>query len=131
MNFTEFVEELYEAKKCKEGYHWNSEEGKCVPMESSGDKYATKPIHDFDIIGNTGIDGDGYALEDKDKVTEMWNRSHRTPKQIRKDEEQERQNRAQDARMRYGKSGRPPEEPLKKGEVRKWDKVKKQWVSNK
>ena len=49
------------------------------------------------------------------------------------DAEQERANKAQDDRMRYGKKGKAYAEKnaLRPGEVKRWDKENKKWVSNK
>lgn len=56
---------------------------------------------------------------------------HRTAKDERRLQDAERKHRDDDNRMRYGKSGKPPEKQLRPGEVRRWDKVQKKWVSNK
>ena len=56
---------------------------------------------------------------------------HRTAKDERRMQDAERKHRDDDNRMRYGKSGKPPEKQLRPGEVRRWDKAQKKWVSNK
>ena len=53
----------------------------------------------------------------------------------KKVEDDERKHREQDARMKYGKNFKDfmssDEDRLKPGEVRRYDKRKKKWVSNK
>mgnify|MGYP001497466270 CR=1 FL=1 len=126
MNFSEFNESLQnplfekkgEAPKCPEGYKWNSKLGKCEPkvkqkaQENPGDKHRTL-IGNFNVYGATGINGDGYALEDggeasadaaagagssmsEEVVTEMsndWLDDHKYQKRLA-DEDQ--RNKAQD-----------------------------------
>ena len=56
----------------------------------------------------------------------------------KKDTEREKEYSKKDARMKYGKNWKQftkdvesAKERLKPGEVKRWDKEKKQWVSNK
>jgi len=50
-------------------------------------------------------------------------------------DKQEKQFKKDDARMKYGKNFKDfmsdKEKPLRPGEVKRYDKVKKKWVSNK
>lgn len=163
MDFTDFTQSLkdplFEKKgeqpQCPEGYKWNKKMGKCEPKvktpkgENPGDKYNSRLNGDFNIWGATGLNGDGYALEDdgipstdavtaagmamsEETFTEMksdWLSDHKYQKKLA-DEEQH--NREQDNRMKYGKKGAPQDEtPLKKGEVRKFNKETGKWESNK
>ena len=142
MNFSEFLESLqnplYEVKgkgpKCPGGHRWDKELKKCVPDDSKrgenpGDKAMPGPMTDYTVWGATGIDGDGYALAE-DNVEEAMT-YHPTEKDKKRYEKQDAENKAKDDRMKYGKSGKPQEKPLRPGEVKKWDDIKKRWVSNK
>lgn len=160
MNYSEFNESirapLFEKKgeepQCPDGYKWNKKLGRCVPAkvqnkgENPGDKYRSLNGN-FSVWGATGIDGDGYALEDDGNpsaeaaasasvsegvVTEMksdWLSDHKYQKRLA---DEERRNKAQDERMKYGRKGKPMDEvPLKKGEVRSYNKQTGKWESNK
>jgi len=142
MNFTEYLEAfsnpIYEEEgknpKCGEGLKWDKELQMCVPdpksknQENPGDRDKID-VPMFDTHGATGIDGDGYALEESDSVSEMY--TQKTEKQRKRDEEITSKFKERDERMKYGKAGKPKEEPLLPGEVKKWDKSKNRWVSNK
>lgn len=162
MNFSEFNEAmkapLFEKKgegpQCPDGYKWNKKLGRCVPGklrdkgENPGDKYRSHNGN-YNVWGATGIDGDGYALEDDGNpsaeaaagvsmsmsegvVTEMksdWLSDHKYQKRL---DDEDRKNKAQDERMKYGKKGMPSEDrPLKKGEVLSYNKATGKWESNK
>ena len=162
MNFSEFNESLqsplFEKKgenpECPEGYKWNNKMGKCEPKvkaktgENPGDKHRSL-IGNFGVWGATGINGDGYALEDNGEagsdaieaagsamseqtVTEMhneWLKDHKYQKRLA---DEDKRNKEQDLRMRYGKKGKEPyDKPLKPGEVRKFNKATGKWESNK
>ena len=163
MNFSEFNESLQnplfekkgETPECPEGYKWNKKLGRCEPKgksskgENPGDKYNNKLNGDFNVWGATGLNGDGYALEDdnipstdavsaagvamsEETFTEMrsdWLSDHKYQKRLA---DEDRRNKEQDDRMKYGKSGKPSEEkPLLPGEVRKFNKETGKWESNK
>lgn len=151
MNFSEFNESLrdplFEKKgenpECPEGFKWNSKLGKCEPkvkQKKNRENPGQKNLPDgpnFRVWGHTGLNGDGYALEDDGGINndagleglgEMM--YHRTAKDEKRLEDADRKNKEQDDRMRYGKSGKPPAE-LRRGEVKKWDKNLKRYVSNK
>ena len=90
-----------------------------------------------DGVDGLDMDGDGYAWEEDigaNMNAEMNERVyHKTDKERQRDDETALIHKAQDDRMRYGKTGKPhtEEKPLRPGEVRKWDKENKKWVSNK
>jgi len=142
MNFTDYInsisDPLYEEEgkgpKCGVGLKWDKELKMCVPdpksktEENPGDKYKIDPPM-FNVWGDTGINGDGYALEEP-RLKEMY--TQHSEKQRRSDEESAKNYKEMDDRMKYGKKGKPPEEEeLLPGEVKTWDKFKKAWVSNK
>ena len=84
------------------------------------------------------MNGDAPAIADTSGQinNDTWKESimyHPTEKDKRKDAERERQHRAQDDRMRYGKKGKKymDDTALRPGEVKRWDKENKKWVSNK
>lgn len=150
MNFSEFNESLRdplfekkgETPECPEGFKWNNKLGKCEPKvkakknrENPGQKNLPQGPG-FNVWGATGLNGDGYALEDDGGINndagleglgEMY---HRTPKEEKRLADTERKHKEQDDRMKYGKSGKPSEQ-LRPGEVKKWDKDLKRYVSNK
>lgn len=146
MNFSEFCESmqdpLYEKKgeepKCEAGYTWNKKLGKCVPErnrnhagENPGERYLPNPVGGFDVFGATGIDGDGYAMEEEvDRVQEaiMY---HRTAKDEKRLADAERKHKEADDRMKYGKTGKPEAKPLRPGEVRRFNKETGKYESNK
>lgn len=162
MNFSEFNESLQnplfekkgETPECPEGYKWNKKLGKCEPkvkqkaQENPGDKHRTL-MGNFNVYGATGINGDGYALEDsgeasaeaaagagssmsEEVVSEMsndWLSDHKYQKRLA---DEDKRHKEQDARMKYGKKGKPSDErPLKKGEVLSYNKETGKWESNK
>lgn len=128
MNFSEFSEAFDKSKKKKYAKQPKKRQ------DNPGDKNIVGQTHPYDIIGATGMDGDNYAWAENippNNVTEMSQYSLSSREQKVADD-REKAAKDQDNRMRYGKKGRPTEDaPLRKGEVRRWDKVKKQWVSNK
>ena len=139
LNFSEWQESLtnpqYQVEgkepKCPEGYKYDKQLKTCVPdtskgHENPGEKECPQSLASYNVIGATGINGDGYAIGVEEAV--MF---HPSEKEKRKDEERERQNKEQDDRMRYGKSGKPEGDVLRPGEVKKYDKRLKRWVSNK
>lgn len=157
MDFSQFCDSLEdplyieeEKVKCKSGYKYDEKLKKCVPTANTkqtrtqnvGDKSIPDPLMGWDTWGASGIDGDGYALAveeevdhvkqsvptvDKMSYTEKYD-----PKHQEQLDKQDVEHKKQDDRMRYGKTGKSSEEkPLRPGEVRKWDKVSKKWVSNK
>ena len=73
-------------------------------------------------------DKDMKVMAPSIKETMMY---HKTQKDEKRQEDAARKHREDDNRMRYGKSGRPPETKLRPGEVRRWDKNLKRYVSNK
>ena len=135
MDFSEFLESiqdpLYEVKgekKCPEGFKYDSKIKKCVPATKNGrgdvpGDAMPEPLDTFQVWGASGLNGDGYAMEESLDLT-----AHKYMKRI---EKREKENKEQDDRMRYGKSGKPPEKPLRRGEVKRWDDIEKRWVSNK
>ena len=144
MNFSDFCESLSdplyveEGKvQCKPGFKYDKKLGKCVPAanmkttssQNEGDKLLPDPLGGWDTWGATGIDGDGYAMEEETVKEAMM--YHPTEKDKKRYDKQDAEHKAQDDRMRYGKTGKAPEKPLRRGEVRRWDKVQKKWVSNK
>ena len=163
MNFSEFNESLEsplfekkgETPECPEGYKWNKKLGKCEPKvkakknhENPGDKHRSL-IGNFNVFGASGMNGDGYALEDggeagaeaateagaamsEETVTEMrndWLTDHKYQKRLA---DADKAAKEQDDRMRYGKKGKPSDEkPLRRGEVRKFNKETGKYESNK
>lgn len=142
MNFSEFCESLseplYEKKgetKCKSGYTYNKKLGKCVPEvdgknragENPGDKTLPGGYGSFNVWGATGLNGDGYALEEM-KLTD-----YEDSKYQRRIAKHEAENKASDERMKYGKRGKEAYEKdtLRPGEVRKFNKETGKWESNK
>ena len=82
MNYTEFCEYLdnqeneltYEAKlpQCPPGYVWCRKRKDCIPKTEkdkvSGRLYQKDNYHSgasYNVWGKTGVNGDGYAWEDK------------------------------------------------------------------
>ena len=174
MNFSDFCESLSDPLyveedkvQCKPGFKYDKKLGKCVPAanmkttssQNEGDKLLPDPLGGWDTWGATGIDGDGYAMEEetdtskrpsikdekKKKKTNVKHYDglgiaptvkealmyHPTEKDRKRYDKQDAEHKAQDDRMRYGKTSKAPEKPLRRGEVRRWDKVQKKWVSNK
>lgn len=138
LNFSEWQDSLinptYQVEgkdpKCPDGHKWDKKLQTCVPDtkngENPGEKECPSPMLGYDIIGATGIDGDGVAI-----AVEEGMAYQETSKEKKARENQELSHKKDDDRMRYGKSGRPPEETLRPGEVKKWNAVEKRWVSNK
>ena len=177
MDFSEFCESLEdpiyvgeEKVTCRKGFKYDKKLGKCVPeantqttnKQNPGESQLPEPLGGWNTWGATGMNGDGYALEektsddpkdwpsikDKSKLKKAKYKYdphmkvnapniqedvpyHRTAKDERRMQDAERKHRDDDNRMRYGKSGKPPEKQLRPGEVRRWDKAQKKWVSNK
>lgn len=132
MNFSEFSESYDKtSKKKKEVKQKLQKRG-----DNPGDKNIVGQQHPFNTIGHTGLNGDGTAWEENispNMDAEMNERMyHKTDKERKQDEDRALIHKAEDDRMRYGKKGKPSEsETLRPGEVRRWDKVNKKWVSNK
>lgn len=176
MNFSEFCESmqdpLYEKKgdnpKCEAGYTWNEKLGKCVPErnknhagENPGQRYLPNPVGGFDVFGSTGIDGDGYAMEEqadhmkdapsikdakpKKKTKVKYDPDmkvfapsiketimyHKTSRDYKRMADADKKHKEADDRMKYGKSGKEPETKLRRGEVRKFNKETGKYESNK
>ncbi len=123
--------------KCTEGHKWDSKLKTCVPDnkngENPGQKECPSPMLGYDIFGSTGVNGDGVAIAVKEEtILEKPIYTQRSEKDSRQDLESVKKHKEQDDRMRYGKSGKPTDsESLRPGEVKRWDKVEKRWVSNK
>lgn len=143
MNFSEFLDSIqdpiYEEKgkepKCPGGHKWDEKLKKCVPGEgkkgdTKGEQELPDPLASFDVWGATGLNGDGYAMEEGLSLTSKYNLSRR---ERERDESNNRAAKEQDNRMRFGKKGRPSEgdTPLRRGEVKRWDRELGRWVSNK
>ena len=74
MNFTEFckslTDPLYETKggkKCPKGFRFNKKLNQCVPIDKQGGYSEPRPemMDSVNVWGATGINGDGYAVEDE------------------------------------------------------------------
>ena len=75
MNFTEFCEALrsplYEVKgkdpTCPKGFRWDKKLKQCVLVDTSEVPSQPRPdaLDTFVVWGATGLDGDGYAMEDR------------------------------------------------------------------
>lgn len=130
MNFSEFSESYDKGEKKKSARKNKKRRG-----DNPGDKSTVGKTHPFNVIGNTGMDGDGYAWEEDigANMNAEMNESQMSGREQRKAEETAAKHIEDDNRMRYGKAGKPhtEEKPLRPGEVRKWDKENKKWVSNK
>ena len=139
MDYSEFLKSLrdplYEVKgkipQCPPGYRWDTKSMRCLP-KTDKDKVSDQNPPDaspqnmaaFNVWGATGLNGDGYAIEEETMYQE-------TESEKRKREEKEANHKKDDDRMRYGKSGKPPEDELIPGEVRKFNKETGKWESNK
>ena len=82
------------------------------------------------MYGATGLNGDGYAMEEGLSLTSKYNLSRRER------ERDESNNRAPRNKITVCVSVRkvdPPrgDTPLRRGEVKRWDKELGRWVSNK
>lgn len=129
MNFSEFSEAYDKAEKKK-----STRKKKAKRGENPGDKNIVGQTHPFDVIGDTGIDGDGYAWAEEIPANNMnEGMSSYSEKEKRKLEDQEREHKKQDDRMRYGKKGKEYHDKtqLRPGEVKRWDTIERRWVSNK
>lgn len=151
MNFSDYCSSMHdplftEDKKptCKSGFVYDKELKKCIPAanakttnkENPGQRALPGALGGWMTWGSTGLNGDGYALESDGEAPdsmseEVVSEMTYSGKQKARIDKQEEDARAQDNRMKYGKTGRPPEKQLRPGEVRKWDKVQGKWVSNK
>lgn len=132
MNFSEFSESYNKSSKKKKDRKLNLQKR----GDNPGDKNVVGQQHPFNVIGQTGLNGDGYAYEEDiaaNMNAEMNEKMyHKTDRERKQDQDAALIHKADDDRMRYGKKGKPPEsESLRPGEVRHWDKVNKKWVSNK
>ena len=61
---------IYEAKgkkECPEGFRWNKKLKQCVPVSNTDIPGDPRPdaLDTFAVWGATGLDGDGYAMEDQ------------------------------------------------------------------
>ena len=133
MNFSEFSEAYDKAEKKKA-----TRKKKAKRQDNPGDKNIVGQTHPYTVIGDTGMNGDNHAVaDDSGQINnETWQESimyHPTEKDKRKEAERERANKVQDERMRYGKKGKAYHDAtsLRPGEVKRWDKENKKWVSNK
>ena len=138
MNFSEFSE-AYEKKKEKSK---KIKTKKVNAKENPGDKNVVGNVHPYNVIGSTGLNGDSPAFAEdgiigpnpvaEENIEEAMT-YHPTEKDKKRQEKKESEHKAQDDRMRYGKKGKAYAEKnsLRPGEVKRWDKVKQQWVSNK
>ena len=146
MDFSEFCESLEdpiyvgeEKVTCRKGFKYDKKLGKCVPeantktsnTQNPGESQLPEPLGGWNTWGATGMNGDGYALAVEEETIHEDVPYNRTAKDERRMEDAERKHKEDDNRMRYGKSGKPPEKQLRPGEVRRWDKAQKKWVSNK
>lgn len=134
MNFSEFSEAYDKSEEKKS----TKRRKKIRRDDNAGDKDIVGQTHPYNVIGPTGMNGDAPALaDDRGQINnETWQESimyHPTEKDKRRDAERERANKAQDDRMRYGKKGKKymDDTALRPGEVKRWDKENKKWVSNK
>ena len=132
MNFSEFSEAYDKSEKKKS----NRRKKKIRQDDNPGDKNIVGQTHPYNVLGPTGMNGDGPAVaDDSGQINnETWQEMYQpTEKDKRRRAEQEARNKEQDDRMRYGKKGKAYAEKnaLRVGEVKRWDKETKQWVSNK
>ena len=133
MDFTEFLEATkdpaYKVKGkgsvCPKGHRLDAQTGTCVPIgpvqnsQNPDQKELNSPTTGYNVWGATGLNGDGYALEENllDKPFDKYDKEEKEFKKA-------------DERMKYGKGGKPTEE-LKYGEVKKFNKETGKWESNK
>lgn len=129
MNFSEWldslVDPLYEADgipQCPPGYKFNKKTMRCEPKTEKDDVSGNKNKDSspengpgFNVIGSHGQNGQPYAYEEPATTNEM----HINPGDQERWDEQEKENKKKDNRMKYGKAGRPSS--LGPGEVRKPD----------
>lgn len=134
MNFSEFLEAVeqpaYKVKGkgdvCPKGHRLDPKTGTCMPIgpvqnsQNPDMKELNPPASGYNVWGATGLNGDGYALEEK--LTDLT-------KFMRYDEN-EKEFKKVDDRMKYGRDGKPSDE-LGKGEVKKFNKRTGKWESNK
>lgn len=131
MDFTEFLESLeeplYEVKGkktvCPEGTKYDKDTNTCVPVgnktsENPNQKELTKAVGGYNVWGATGLNGDGYALAVEEGVD------------YEKQDKKEAEFKKADERMKYGKDGKPSSD-LRRGEVKKFNKITGKWESNK
>ena len=143
LNFSEwqdsFKEPQYQAEgkepKCPPGHKWDKKLQTCVAdtknRENPGDKQLPDPIVGYNVWGTHGLNGDAPAFEVPADTVDEAVMFHPSEKDKRKDADLERSHKEQDDRMRYGKSGKPEGDVLRPGEVKRYDKKLKRWVSNK
>ena len=128
MNFTEWLESLeeplYEVNDrpaCPPGYKWSKKAMSCVPRTPKDDvsNKRNKDSHPgnmsgFNVIGATGMNGDGYAYGEatKNPVAAPMDESR-----YDRYDEQEKEFKKKDKEMKYGKDQR--KSSLRPGEVRK------------
>ena len=185
MNFSEFLEAVteptYEVKgkgaKCPKGYVLDKQTNTCIPgptqksSENPSQKELVSPATGYNVWGATGINGDGYAIEEemtpKEKGESSRIRSNATmemspaqkdayykergkmiakkqlerdakelnmegvlDKDFEKQDKKEAEYKKADERMKYGKDGKPSSD-LRRGEVKKFNKITGKWESNK
>lgn len=135
MNFTDFLESITEpiyevkgkGKVCPDGHRIDPKTGVCVPIgplrtsQNPDQKELNSPTSGYNVWGPTGLNGDGYALEEVYQHTE---------KERADMEKKEAEFKKADERMKYGRDGKPEEELLP-GEVKKFNKGTGKWESNK
>tara|TARA_R110002050_G_scaffold7440_2_gene28800 strand:+ start:1199 stop:1609 length:411 start_codon:yes stop_codon:yes gene_type:complete len=135
MNYTDFLESITEpiyevkgkGKVCPDGHRIDPKTGVCVPIgplrssQNPDQKELNSPASGYNVWGPTGLNGDGYALE------EAYQHSEKERAEMEKKEVEFKKS---DERMKYGRDGKPEEE-LRPGEVKKFNKATGKWESNK
>ena len=134
MDFTQFCDSvvfpLYEKEgaipKCPPGYRFDKEMMMCVPKTQKDavgpSRYGDKDLKPgngpgYNPIGNSGYSGSGYAFEEPPTSNDRNESYTLTAKDYERYDREEKEFKKADARMKYGKYGKPPE--LHRGEVRK------------
>ena len=138
MDFTEFtnsaVHPLYEKEgavpKCPPGYRFDKEMMMCVPKTPKDavgqSKYGNKDLKPgqgphYNVFGNSGYSGAGYAFEEPPTTNDIYSGQNEgytlTAKDYERYDQEEKDFKKADARMKYGKAGKPTD--LHRGEVRK------------
>lgn len=143
LNFSEwqdsFIDPQYQAEgkepKCPEGHKWDKSLQTCVPDNKNGenpsDRQMPDPIMAYNVWGTHGLNGEAPAIAVPGNTVDESAMYHPTEKDNRRQSEEEIEHKKQDDRMRYGKSGKSEEDSLQPGEVKRYDKNLKRWVSNK